>query len=1169
LKILSLRLRNINSFRSDVHLDFTSEPLCSTSLFAITGPTGSGKTTLLDAISVALYNKTPRLNGTGNSNPSNLLNQGANEGFSEVTFKVNGIPYTAEWRARRNRKGEANTEVKLIRADTDELITNRRKRKGSQDMCDLSVEEAVTRILGMDFDAFKRSILLAQGEFASFLKADAEKKREILEATTGMGLFDILKNNLNLQVGKVKNEYEVAAAGLETIPPVGPDDIRAAQDTLATLDEELLVLSASMTAIEKEKENEQRRVDAHNKLEKYIIHQQELLSRQQEMDNTGHLIERAQKAAGIRSEMDSYLSENEQMKTLQIALDKAAREKEECGKRFDDAKKNYEASDLEFQIAREEALVKKKTYEQAAVHETQCNKQLEEADLKQKEAASLQSGMDELSKQIKQKNDTIQKSERELNNDRQFMEQHPLPDDVEGVLAQISELYASLNENKRVLGQDKETLRKNESEAQLKIEEKNRLNGDGKTLELKRQAVLDQIDSISNTLKKDEGDEQYWRLLGSAWGEVRVVGAGFIESYERLSGIFNGSDSGQVLTPSILEFKDTIVSFRHKIELQDSQIQAAVEKVKRYEAEEDLVNANNQALVLRREHLEDGLPCPVCGSTAHPLAGEIEPEKEGLLEAAKDNVVAAKAELETAQADEASIYSELAHLAKEKIRICDERLQSIRSLTETIISAKSDLKLVAQQIEGNNSQLSSLDKQIESIGQELQNLSASISEIENNLFTITTQFFDLIPAEFRQDAPGAALEKFKLRIKSIRQCKGRFEENSRTLEGLRTFVTENDKRLKADTERHNELLASYARYQDDGSRLYQMVMDATGGLGVEAARSALDVQLGEIETQRNAMQEQYNKFGTRLAGISARLEALQTDLTRASARTGAALSRYMQALDRSGFLSVEEHQSAFREQKWLDGNILIIEQYQKDLHTVELNIKTQKEVFADKLFNPADLPAILEDELTANTAIRVKSASMGSIQNNISTLTENLEKRQEQEIKITATRTEMERWQKLAEVMPANKLRDFALEAMFELLINFANNQLSAITSRYALKALNMKDMVVIDRWNAGEERPVETLSGGESFLVSLSLALALSELSQGQSKLESLFLDEGFGTLDPETLDAALSALESLRLSGRTIGVISHIDQLTRRIPVRIEVKKLGDGSSGIHVRG
>ena len=153
--------------------------------------------------------------------------------------------------------------------------------------------------------------------------------------------------------------------------------------------------------------------------------------------------------------------------------------------------------------------------------------------------------------------------------------------------------------------------------------------------------------------------------------------------------------------------------------------------------------------------------------------------------------------------------------------------------------------------------------------------------------------------------------------------------------------------------------------------------------------------------------------------------------------------------------------------------------------------------------------------------------------------------------------------------MPANSLRDFALKTMFDLLIRFANHQLSDITSRYALKVKDMKDMVVIDRWNAGEERPVETLSGGESFLVSLSLALALSELSSGRTQLDSLFLDEGFGTLDAETLEAAMYALESLRLSGRTIGVISHIDMLTKRIPVRIEVKKTGNGTSRIQMKG
>ncbi len=111
--------------------------------------------------------------------------------------------------------------------------------------------------------------------------------------------------------------------------------------------------------------------------------------------------------------------------------------------------------------------------------------------------------------------------------------------------------------------------------------------------------------------------------------------------------------------------------------------------------------------------------------------------------------------------------------------------------------------------------------------------------------------------------------------------------------------------------------------------------------------------------------------------------------------------------------------------------------------------------------------------------------------------------------------------------------------------------------------------MVVIDLWNAGEQRSVETLSGGESFLVSLSLALALHRTKQRVLKAEISVFGWGLSTLDSETLDAALNALESLRLSGRTIGVISHIDQLTRRIPLRIDRERTGVGTSTIHVKG
>ena len=159
---------------------------------------------------------------------------------------------------------------------------------------------------------------------------------------------------------------------------------------------------------------------------------------------------------------------------------------------------------------------------------------------------------------------------------------------------------------------------------------------------------------------------------------------------------------------------------------------------------------------------------------------------------------------------------------------------------------------------------------------------------------------------------------------------------------------------------------------------------------------------------------------------------------------------------------------------------------------------------------------------------------------------------------------EFDRWKQLKVTIPDNKLRDFALEIMFQQVSRIANEYLKDLTAeRYQLKVETIGKLSVIDRWNANEERPVETLSGGESFLTSLALALSLSELSKGRSQINSLFLDEGFGTLDSETLDVAVSALETLRSQGRSIYLISHIQALTNRLPIKINVRKRGNSSS------
>ncbi len=1167
MKLLSLRLKNINSFKDELYLDFTKEPLSDASLFAITGPTGSGKTTLLDAISVALYNRTPRLDGTGSSNPVNLLSQGTGEGFSEVVFQANDTQYLAEWRARRSKKGDVKPEVKLLRADTEELITSRRKGKSGSDMADMSVEDAVTHILGMDFNAFRRSILLAQGDFAAFLKASADERRQILEATTGMGQFEVLKENLNQQVRQVTSEYDIAGAGLEKMTEASAEEIDTAEKELARLEAELLSLNEPRTALEKEKEEEQRRVDAHNKLDEARKRQQELLSVKHNMESLKAEIERAQKASDIRSEMGSYHSEKERVEKLESALEGSIQEKEEGQKRFDEAKAKYDLSNLEFETARKDAEQKENAYNDAAVLETRGKEQTGEADKKQKEADDLKVKLDKLNSQILQKNKEITALEEQLKGDREFLEHNPLPENADDLLARASQTAASLFEKERTLGEKQEALDRENDEHLAKTKEMEGIVDEGKVIETRKNDITSRLEAARQALQPptEEGDGYYWRTLGSAWGEVRASGSRFLESYGQLSSIFDDT----ILTASVQEFNEKLLEFKHRMELMNQQIMTAEEKVKRCQAEEKAVAAANQALILRREHLTAGEPCPVCGSTEHPDAGKHEPDREGSIDVARENVQSAGSELEYAKKGLESILKKLVSLAKKKVTACDKQMDKIESLSKQIDSTEGELKLAKQQIEASSNRINTLNEQIEGIGQRILDISARIKEMEDDIADNNKQFLSIIPAEFAGELPQLAFEKFKQHISNTRESIRRLEQNNSTLVELGTFVQENTRRLDEDTTRYNSLLESAAGYRGEGSGLLAQVMEMTGGKGVAAARSTLEAQLIKIEKNRNTMLEDSRQAETQLAAITARLEGQRTELGKTQEVMATAKSVYLQAFENAGFESVEEHKASFRDPGWMDKKRQALQQYNNDWHTVEENIRTHAAVFAQTPFNPDDIGHILDRVRELLASIEEKNTLKGGLTGKIKTLNENFTKRQEQEKNLEEARAEMERWQKLAGVIPANSLRDFALQTMFDLLITIANRQLSDITSRYALRAVDLKDMVVIDRWNAGEQRPGETLSGGESFLVSLSLALALSELSSGRSRLESLFLDEGFGTLDSETLDAALNALESLRLSGRTIGVISHIDQLTRRIPVRIDVKRTGVGTSTIHVKG
>jgi exonuclease SbcC len=219
--------------------------------------------------------------------------------------------------------------------------------------------------------------------------------------------------------------------------------------------------------------------------------------------------------------------------------------------------------------------------------------------------------------------------------------------------------------------------------------------------------------------------------------------------------------------------------------------------------------------------------------------------------------------------------------------------------------------------------------------------------------------------------------------------------------------------------------------------------------------------------------------------------------------------------------------------------------------------------------------ALAELETTAKAlhyAFATKRTEVGSLEQQVKSDDEARKRREAGGAELQVAEAEALRWGRLKELIGSAdgaKFSRFAQSLTLRQLIGLANEHLKVLAERYRLMAApgDELDLRIVDLYQANVDRPMESLSGGESFLASLALALGLSELASRHHPIDSLFIDEGFGTLDSETLEVALSALENLRSRGKTIGLISHVDLLKERLSTQVRVVRGAGGTSRIEV--
>ncbi len=1199
MKICKLKLKNLNSFRGEQEIDFESGLLSDASLVAITGPTGAGKTTLLDAICVALYGKTPRLSGTTTQHPRHLISHGETEGFAEVHFEANNTRYHATWSIKR--KGSPKAQ---LFDDSGELITTK-------------VAQEVESILGLDFGAFKRSVMLAQGEFAAFLKANNEERRTILEATAGISIYDVLKQMLNDKVSKVEAANAEVYDKLNKIPEASREQLAAAEAELDRLQIEVDALGAESQQIQQERNRETKRKEEFEKLQSSEKRREELLTQQPEINALRSELENANRAQRLRPEKQAFDTAQSAFENSEAALRVATTEKTVAETQVETDQAAYNEKAAVFEAVSTELAQKMPDYTAAKSDIKQAEGQLAEAKKRDPDLADLGKQIDALESELTGKQTEQTDLQVEIDANQQYLNDNPLPSDRQQRLNRVTFLLAELTSHEKQL----ETEQTNKANAEKKVSSlRKEIKKLSKTQEkrLSEKAAAEATLTDTDTQLKDllaTGTTEEWTTRRQQASKAQPI----VQKYEATQDDLTDTKKRlNTLNKTAATLDTELGQIETDLASRTEVCQQAAEVVQRCEKEKEAARWADPINQLR-QRLQPGEPCSVCGATDHPCADVVEPESEERIQHAEAALAAAEAELDAAQAElqtlntkqiqteqdkrntASQIKASTAEIetlrdkaaelltkwqaiypntdvssawTSEQFDTADTAIADITKADQTRAQADSALQMVSQHLKTCENDIKRETNTLNDTETQLDNLNDTIADLQADIKATEERFSESMPDTFHGVKPKEAVKKFEDKIETVTSREAELGKAETDLQVLNANIKADEGTLQNLKDSREDLKNEKDGYLRERETYLSAAREKTGGLDTEdeinKVIDALETDLRTKKEARDSAEQQLQHSQNLFTQKQTTHEMREEDFNTSAEKLDTSRQVYFNKLEKEGFDAPEAHDDAFRDDDEIKNLTDQINTHEDEIQRLALEITELQTRFEETPYDPDALGQIENQLGEIETQLQEKQKEIGAQQQKIDDLKDALEKREALGDALGAAQQELERWQRLQETIPANDLRDFALEIMFRQMGSLANEQLKYLTSeRYQLEVESIGNLTVIDRWNANEERPVQTLSGGESFLTSLALALALSELSSGRAQLNSLFLDEGFGTLDAETLDTTIAALEGLRMQGRNIFLISHIRELTRRLPVKIEVNKKGNGSSSVRIQG
>ena len=1024
MKILAIRGKNLASLEGVFEVDFTVEPLKSAGIFAITGSTGSGKSTLLDAICLALFNDTPRINRAGDNaqiadgihkpinqkDSRNILRRGTAEAYAEVDFvSLSGDKIRAHWSVRRSRD-KVDGSLQSATYKVFNLTANSELQGGKTELL-VKVKE----LIGLTFDQFTRAVLLAQGDFATFLKAAPKEKAELLEKLTGTDIYSRISAKIYEYTKEAEAELNLITEKIKDVEVLTPEQMT---DFMA----------------EKEVAGKETRI---------LEHEIEVLSQKVEWLKTDVLL--GSSVSSVQVEVLKSKADVEEAKPrfdYLLRVDSIQQIRDDF-KQLSNDKKHLETENISLKIQEELRITNRDLLEQVknnlVVHQTEQTAFIEQ--------------WEKLEPQVK--------------------EARKVDTQIEGVIKNLTETKNELTHS---------------------IEQKSSC---GKSVITTETGLL-AIEKSQNEL--------------ASWFEQNKLYADIVPKTELISTY---SDDLQSAKEQIYSHKKTLTISTELLHSEENQL------LKQQAEDTRLNDLLPTEIVSLRAKLVDNKPCPVCGGIDHPIREiPVESLEEEILNKAKvavsrdierltQNITARKEELIRLNSVIGS-YQE--QYDKTFIKLSDA-LKIIPDWQSkyTHQTLKKELQSIAKQWLENTNQQSALNDKLNIGCQELKTLKERLIELSQIV-----------------------------KDKEIKQANSALD--------LSQF--ENVRKLLLGGENTDRVENSYKQKLEANHK-----------------------QIANITAERDALIAKYEK----LSGVITQIETRITNLSVNTIDLDKKVSTYLST--REDHLGIEELVELLsKENNWLISERDLLDALKKKEHSAQTTLIERQRMF-DEHHKAEIKPVEEETQEVLVDFVEMKKAELNKKRERISEIGlifSTHEKGRERVKKFEKALEEKgriaENWSKLNVLFGSAdgaKFKVLAQAYTLDVLLDYANKHLKDISKRYVLERVSADSLSlqVVDLDMLSEVRSVHSLSGGESFLISLALALGLSSLSSNRMRVESLFIDEGFGTLDADTLRIAMDALENLQTQGRKIGVISHVAEMTERIPTQIKVIKASNGKSHIEV--